>query len=566
MTDYSNLIPVMEKFIQKKMRADKVPGLTIAVVDDQRIIWSKGFGDANRGDKKTINTETRFRAGSITKLFTAIAIMQLVEQGKIDIHKSLKTYLPKFKINSRYGSTDDITILSILQHTSGLPSDYITGMWSNHRYTSDTPYTQLIEQIQSEYVSYPANTAWSYSNIGFSLLGQVIQNVSNLTYQDYVTRNILQPLEMQRSDINQVLSGDNISASYGIENYKPIKELALRDTPAGGLNSTVHDLAHLLMMVNANGHYSNNQILKRTTLESMYSTVELSSSKTLSTTGLSWFIDDSGTLLGGKQRLIGHEGATIGHGSTLKLALDSKLGVVILANTLNNSINEISDLALKTAYEIKYEKKVAAANKQHQNCSITEDIDVSGSYILPDFGLITLEHKHKKWQAKAFGLTMNLKQRSNGLYGFNYKWLGIVKTSLDEIDDLALCFKKRKNNFDVIAYYQGQAINIAQKIMPTSISETWRERLGVYTTIDTDGSLLSLLGTSSLKSELVLEDGLLIIQSANTPIKTVLLPINDTQAIIAGYGRTLGETVQAIENKGEETLIHAGNTLKKLSD
>ncbi len=567
MSDYSQLEKIITPYIDKKMREYRIPGITIVIVDNQKIVWSSSFGYADVENKREANIHTQFRAGSITKIFTAIAIMQLAEQGKIDIDKPLKTYIPQFKINSRYGATDNLTVRSILSHTSGLPSEYVNGMWEPVVYKTDTPYRLLVDLIQNEYVSYPPYTTFSYSNIGFTLLGHLIHNVSGLSYQEYIRKNILQPLHMERSEIEQTINGKNIALSYTKSSHSQVQELALRDTPAGGLNSTVKDLSNIIMMINGKGKFADTQLLTSKTLENMFIKPKMHRPDTPAPHGLGWAIEDGVPIIGDHQLIIGHEGATIGHSSQLKVAVDAKLGAIVMANKNGSGTNEIIDHALKHAYQIKTGKQLSKPNNIVNHCIIPDIEDIKGSYVLPDVGLINIESKGEKWIVNAFGIKMRLQQQ-NKRYGFKYKWLGIIPIALDELDDIELCFQRHNtvehnNKLHMNVYYKGQALGSAKKVSPVEISHTWKKRVGHYQITNAGGFFEAM--ESSTVVELALENDLLIMKSNNTPIKSVLTPVNDNHAIIAGYGRSLGETIRVELQGTQKVLTQSGTTLKKLT-
>ena len=109
------------------MKKNSVTGLSIALVDDQRIVWAEGFGYADQEKKIPATADTLYRVGSISKLFTDTAAMQLVEQGKLDIDQPLKKYIPNFSIKSRYPDTAEITPRQLMTHHSGLPRDRLKG-------------------------------------------------------------------------------------------------------------------------------------------------------------------------------------------------------------------------------------------------------------------------------------------------------------------------------------------------------------------------------------------------------------------------------------------------------
>lgn len=559
MIDYSDFPASMAQTIETKMQEEKIPGLAIAVVDDQNIIWSQGFGVRDKDTQQPVDADTRFRAGSITKVFTALAIMQLAEQAKLNITDPLANHLPGFSINSRFGNTDDITLSSVLSHTSGLPSQYVEGMWTQSVPSNNTPYKKLAAHLKNGYVTYPAGTTWSYSNVGMSLLGGVIDNVSGLTYQDYVAEHILKPLDMNRSEVAQNLTGDNSAASYSVKSRNPVIEATLRDTPAGGLNTTVHDLARFIQMVNAQGSYRKQSIIRAASLKAMFEKPELANSTTPSFTGLGWVVDNSGRILGNGQQIVSHDGGTIGHNSRMVIAPDAKLGVVVIANTWSEAVAEISDIALQRAYSLKTGTDIEQPEEPQTNCAIADQASLAGFYVLPEVGLVELIFSKNKWKVKALGLTMTLKPTANGLYRLQYKWLGLFPTKLDDLKDARLCFSSLNQRTRLTFYYKGQPHGMAQKVRPGPLNPAWQQRLGKYK-ITTAVDFFTAM-EMPLDSELVYEKGLLIMRSGSNA--TVLTPVDDQNAIINGYGSSLGETVTARLEGNRQTLHHSGVTLEK---
>jgi CubicO group peptidase (beta-lactamase class C family) len=138
-----------------------------------------------------------YRIGSISKLFTAMATMKLVEDGLLDIDRALKNYLPQFSIRNRFSDSGPITPRTIMTHHSGLPSRLAKGMWS-----SDPP-ASLLDRLKDEYAAYPTNYVFAYSNIGFALLGLMVEQVSQANFCDYVDQAILGPIGMQQSSFKK---------------------------------------------------------------------------------------------------------------------------------------------------------------------------------------------------------------------------------------------------------------------------------------------------------------------------------------------------------------------------
>jgi CubicO group peptidase (beta-lactamase class C family) len=185
----------IETFLQSLIDTGGIPGITIAITNGQHIVYSKGLGVTNAETKEKLEPYHIFHIASVSKTFTATAVMQLHEKGKIDIHKPLITYLPYFKLNDDRYKT--ITIKQMLNHTSGMPDveDYewekaTSDEGAAERYTRSFGDSILISSPGTEY---------HYSNIAFDIMADLIAKVSGLSFEQYVKENILIPLEMNES-------------------------------------------------------------------------------------------------------------------------------------------------------------------------------------------------------------------------------------------------------------------------------------------------------------------------------------------------------------------------------
>ena len=246
------------------MKENDVVGLSIALVDNQRVAWTAGFGYADRANNDPASPVTLYRVGSISKLFTSTAAMQLAEQKKIDIDKPLKTYLPSFSIKSRFPDAAPITPRTIMHHHSGLPSDVIKGMFN----PDPGPPTEVIGLLEDQYVAYPPNYVHSYSNSGMTLLGCMIQQVAGQPFAKHMDEAVLRPIGMRHASF--VIRPDmQRLVSKGYKNGKETPQVLLRDQPAGSLYASVMDLSRLMHMVFADGRAGDRQIIKPETLAEM---------------------------------------------------------------------------------------------------------------------------------------------------------------------------------------------------------------------------------------------------------------------------------------------------------
>ena len=187
----------IDPLIQDVMKSYDLPGLAIAIVKDNKIVYAKAFGVKNLKTKEPITTKSLFHMASVSKPFSATAIMQLVEQGKVKLDEPVVKYLPYFKINDdRYKA---ITISQMLSHISGMPDvrDY---EWDKPVYDDGAAERYVRSLTDKELIDAPGETL-SYSNMAFEVLGDLIAKVSGMSFEDYVEKNILDPLDMKESTV-----------------------------------------------------------------------------------------------------------------------------------------------------------------------------------------------------------------------------------------------------------------------------------------------------------------------------------------------------------------------------
>jgi CubicO group peptidase (beta-lactamase class C family) len=262
--DYAKVAEYVSALARHEMKKRDVAGLSIALVDDQRVVWAEGFGYADKAGNVPASPDTVYRVGSISKLFTATAAMQLAERGTMNIDRPLGDYLPGFSIRTRFVGAAPVTPRSIMTHHSGLPSDYLKGMWTR----DPESFTGVADRLKDEYAANPPGTVFSYSNLGVTLLGDAIGKAAGRDFASQVRDEILLPLGMTRSSFSPSVD----RSPFGAKGYRKGKEAEdppLRDVPAGGLNSSVLDLSRFVRMVLAEGKTGDRRIVKPETVAEM---------------------------------------------------------------------------------------------------------------------------------------------------------------------------------------------------------------------------------------------------------------------------------------------------------
>lgn len=287
-----------EQFAAELLRRNQVPGAAVGVAVDGETVYANGFGWANVENQVPIDENTVFGIGSVTKSFTAVAVMQLQEQGKLAVEDLVTKYLPEFRIGKQ-GAEQAMTIHHFLTHTAGVPPLPTLNHSMVRSYLADADEMEP-EQVEKMKGITPIDTAeellqfiadldvqllgnpgehFSYSNDCWALLGAVIQRVSGMTYEDYVTKHILQPLGMQRSLFNgaDLEHLENVTSLYASKKVagedqvylSPNWSAAPAMTAAGFLKSTVHDMLRYMEIYRTGGVCAGTRILSERSVNLM---------------------------------------------------------------------------------------------------------------------------------------------------------------------------------------------------------------------------------------------------------------------------------------------------------
>lgn len=244
-------------------------GSNFAVVSNGKVLLNKGYGYADKENKIPVDSSTVFQIGSVTKQFTALAAMQLVDRGKIDLHHDIQDYLGGMKIPNTTGK--ELTMYDLLTYTSGFDKPDILSE-SKPEYVDQ--YFPMKESLESNMptVVRPPGEAYTYDNYGFTLAGYAVGEVTGMSFAQYMEEHIFKPLGMNSTNVRftpELL--DRMAAHYGpegelisLEGFKPT------DRPSGGMVSTADDMVKYLMMHLNKGTYAGKEILSSNSIEQMH--------------------------------------------------------------------------------------------------------------------------------------------------------------------------------------------------------------------------------------------------------------------------------------------------------
>jgi CubicO group peptidase (beta-lactamase class C family) len=539
----------------------QVPAIALALVRGGQILWLEGFGHADKEAGVPAAPDTRFRAGSLAKPMTALGVMQLAEQGALDIDQPLSGYLPELSIRSRFDPVaKPITVRSVLCHHAGLPTDLNKGMWT------DTPYQGVAAQLAEEYTAYPPFLVFSYSNVGYTLLGHMIEEVSGTPYPRYMREQLFEPLGMKHTGF--VGDGRGMaSMARGHRDGRPLTLLPVRDTPAHGLYTTAADLGAFMRAVLAGGTAPGGRIAAPETLEEMIEPQNADVPLDLNIlTGLGWFLEDN--VVPGAGRTVRHGGTALAFAAELILLPDRQLGMAVLANAdgsrfiVSRLAEEVLARVLAGMDDPGSEKTFLAELARDRSLALPAQME--GSYAT-DFGLLSIRREAAELCACLAQKTLDLIPYPNGWFGVEQEAGGALPPSLRPLAGMELQTRVIDGREVVVARRGGKVSILGEKVPDAPIPDPWLDRVGKYEVLNPDE------GFPVTDTRIRLRDGQLCM-SYRMPVlspKTIqvpIRPISDTEAIILGLGRTRGETLRAFTEGGEERLRYSGYVARRLPD
>jgi len=328
-TDRAEVEAFLDGIMAAHMESHHIAGAALAVVKDGEIFFAKGYGYSDVENKKpVVPDKTLFRPGSVSKLFTWTAVMQLVEQGKIDLNADVNTYLKDFKIPDTY--PEPITMKHLLTHTPGF-EDVINEMAARSA-ENLVPLAEFLAKKMPARVLLPGKLT-AYSNYGTALAGYIVEEISGIPFEDYVEKKIFIPLGMQESTFRQPLPSqlvDNMSVGYTYEKgiykaqgFEYINGLA----PAGSMSTTAADMAKFMIAHLQYGKDGENRILKEETAKLMHTQLFTHDSRVDGNAYGFW--ERSLNNL----RTIGHAGDTVWFHTLLTLIPEQNLGFFVSYNS-----------------------------------------------------------------------------------------------------------------------------------------------------------------------------------------------------------------------------------------
>lgn len=331
----------LQSAIQYEVAAKDLPAFSIAVVDDDRVIYADGFGFLDQERRVPVTADTIYRVGSVSKLFTDVAVMQLVESGQLDLDAPVQKVLPSFQ--PKNSSDAPITLRQLMSHRSGLVREPPVGHYFD---PLEPSLADTVKSLNQTALVYPPDTRTKYSNAAIAVVGAALEANTATDYAARIEQTIFKPLGMTSStfvrtpEVDRRLAPATMWTLEGRRFAAP--QFSLGTAPAGNMYSTVKDLAKFIGCIHNAGQHAEGRLLKAQTIELMTTPQKDGEGKPQSF-GIGFHV---GQLDG--ERKIGHGGAVYGCATQLEMLPDQRLGVAAVAalDCANGTVERLANYAL----------------------------------------------------------------------------------------------------------------------------------------------------------------------------------------------------------------------------
>jgi CubicO group peptidase (beta-lactamase class C family) len=413
--NFPGAVAALDTIIRNNLKRHRIPGGAVALVHGGKVIFSQCYGYADTKKKIPIAEDTYFMVGSLTKSFTALAVLKLIEEGKINLHADIKKYIPDFSVRHLDGGEVPITVNHLLSHTSGLMVDYYV-RFTRERKNSDA---DLLSQLRNEYLCFRPGSAFKYSNIGYRLLGMIVERVTGERFEDYLEKEAFRPLGLNDSSFNYT-ADMALHMSKGHNGDTETSRIDDEDKAASGLFSTLKDLTAFLKFLSSDAAplargISNSKIIDLIIKNADPAIDTFYESKSRYSFG--WYLNSY--QFSGIHTVLSSSGNINGFSTAMTYIPEQRLGIVILTNSSLGWKADMDIIArgLLGLIDASRDPEARRADVENQKSieSTTEYEALCGRYV--GFGpVVDIFQKKNKLYAKFKGPAALLIPEGNGVF------------------------------------------------------------------------------------------------------------------------------------------------------
>lgn len=546
----------LNSLIEKHQKKYKIKGLAISIQEGEQPIYETLIGLA--GENKPVDKTTQFMIGSTTKVFTALAILQLKDQEKLTLDDAITTYLKPLNIHA-YQEHGPITIRHLLMHTSGLPGDDLDLMFSEGK-----PQKDILNHLKNHHMTTEPGRMFAYSNIGYALLGLMVEKVSQLSYKEYVEKHIFKPLgvniQILETEALRKKHTKNLSVSYDKKGRIVTDPLSVFISAGSSTYASLEDMQKL-----ASYFLNNNQpkLLKQATFDAMITPPQDPYIvKNEHRIGLGIRFNYARYNHADVGVVYGHGGNTFYHHSLFDILPKHKLAINILNNSKKGG-----------QFNQKLIPKLIATILKDKGIDMPKSLDNPSQAIPKEkaqrlaMDMVMLGQKmplrlNKKQEltGKLSFLKFNVEQCEDGLLKMIPQGIAKLKIFKKHLVNLRMLPKTIVEEdvmfFEVNRDYNRLLIATASNYEHPKIPETWLKSLGKYTPMDHTHNVTKFV--TGIKLIHKKNDLILTLKTPESSNAFYLLPLDDEKAIIQGYGRNSKETITLSFKDNTPTLTIQG--------
>ena len=550
----------LSEFIQNDIDDEDIAGLSVSVIHDQSLWFSQGFGLADVDTERKVSPDTRFRLGGISSIFTAMLVLKLEQQGKLSLDDTVNKYLPELSFQFYDGSHPAITIKQLLTHHSGLPLNIWKGSWA----IKPESFQQYFSQHKTFYLSQMPDSIYSYSNLGYDLLGMIAEKVTGLGFQQAMQKMILDPVGLSNTYFATPDKKDaQLAAGYKKGKKKTV--LYPRDLPSVGLVSNVADLSKLVeeffsILDGKQGVLSKSQLEKMFRIQNLHVAADLGKK-----VSLGWTVGGMGFTGGGQA--VWRAGASLYHRGRVVLLPEKRLAVVVFANDSRawDNIEDISEktmaLALESIFSIKPVEN-DKVNTSPEAYGVPDDFARAYSSVL---GYIPIKSEDVGVSTDFLGWRVLAKLDGDTWYKLQYDLLGFIPINLSWITKVKIKPAKIIGRRVLIVLYKGVQQLFASEVQLSDASQVWLKRVGKY----------RLANPDELSKSFDIAEGKLVVENhklffiyklpffIGMELKLPIQILSDNKAVIPGLGTALNEPIKVVQKGKQEMLEYSGYFLEK---
>lgn len=544
-TAQPELAPDVQAIVQwlgQHQRDSGAVGVAAALVVDGKIAWKQGFGAADKAAGVPMTPETQVGIGSVTKTFTALAAMQLQEQGIVALDQPLSRHLPEFRIGTHGEDPNQVTLKRLITHSSGVPTDVFLDMES-----SRARYTDVVRLINRTSLAHVPGTVGLYSNAGYNLLGHAVSRASGVDYPDYLRQHVFAPLGMRNTGFAGDARGRIRSKAYGPDGHEATI-FELRDIASGGIYSTAEDLARYAVALMEAYHGAPSPLATQATVRSMFvqqTDIPIDTNKK----GLGWFLFRDGSRFAAY-----HAGSTYTFNAAVLLLPEQRAAAVILANTVGSD-------ALCEQFAFRWLESHGLSVKDIVPEAAALPVPAPGATRSPHAGDYAQKNAYARVAETRTGLSVRQGTRTDEAIEtspgiFTVQAPGEAKGDLYYFRDIGpyhVLFSRRGQREQQRGY----------QVAAGPLGAAWTARLGRYRPVGYTMPGFEKIIEAEIRLQ---EDGLPVLQVSYNTGRFVypLLPVTADQARTGGLGPSMtGDELSFAASSQDETMTNLGLSFLK---